>query len=441
MKKRFLYLPIILIEIYLIFTLILFKWGPYAWDVEEPMFFWPLVFLYMLALGLGYLFGIIAKRKKGSAFSEGKYRYNKNHIFLLFSMLAIISIYFEMVRNLGLNTLNPFAILARSKVALSNPTEWYYYSYSSEFFGNYGGKFFTVLLLLLGPFVVSIAPLTVCWFKELRTYNKVLAFTAILLQVVKAVSSGKNKALFDIVIYIGIAFIIGILKRRLSGKKLNAKTFFLIIVVFFCAIAVIFRFGQMIGGRLGGNWMDYQIGGYSVNTESALLKMTPSSYQGLLVYLSMYLTQGYQALSMITDMPWIPSWGIGHSKFLVEYISNYIGGDLTSKTFQYRLDDLGWGHDLNWHSLYLYIANDTGLIGVVVVIFLLGFLLGIVYYESLYTNSALSLLLLIQLSIVCLYIPANNIIFNHIGSFVSFYLILGMWILSKTTMSNKLKVP
>ena len=439
MKKRFLYTPIILIIIYLIITLCLFKWGAYSWEVKEPMFFWPLNFLYIVALTFGYIIGILLKLKNKYSEIQKDFMFNQNHLFFIIAIFALLCTYFETVRGLGLETLNPIAIIERSKTALENPAAWYTYTYSDSFKGNYGGKFFSIILLIMGPLLYAAIPLTVFWFKKLRGYNKLLGIIIIIAQTVKWIVSGKNKGLFDIVIYIGIVIIINIFRERLVRKRTSMKSIVACIALLLGGIFAIAKFGATIGARLGDNWINYQVGGYAVNPNSPLLMMVPDVYKGLLAYITIYLTQGYQALAMITDMRWIPLWGVGNSKFLVEYLSKYFDVDLTSMTYQYRLEEFGWGVDLNWHSLYLYIANDTGVIGVAVVLILLGLMLGITYYESLYQYSALSLLLLIQLCVVCLYIPANNIIFNHIGSFVTFYIIFFIWLLNKTTLFRKRK--
>lgn len=443
MKKKFLYTPVKLVAVYLVLTLILFKWGAYSWNIEEPLFFWGLNLLYILCIILGYLWGVVIKtgKEKKVTFdpSDKSTRCFLNRVFLILAVLSVVCTYLETVRSLGLSTMSPAAILAQAKTALEHPAEWYAYTYSDDFFGNYGGKIFSVLVLIIQPMLYAVIPLTIFWSDILKPYNKILGGTVIGMQMAKWIVSGKNKGIFDIAIYIGIVLIIKIFRDRLKNGKMSLRNKLVFLLMIIGGIFVIAKFGSTINARLGGNWEAYTVAGYSVDLDSPLLKMLPEAFKGLLVYLTLYLTQGYQALSLITNMPWIPLWGIGYSKFIVEYIGRYFNIDIASLTYQYRLQEYGWDPDLNWHSLYLYIANDTGLIGCAIVLFFLGVLLGITYYEALYQRSALSLLLLIQLCVICLYIPANNIIFNHIGSFVTFYVIFFLWLFRKIHLNRKIK--
>lgn len=434
-RRRFLYTPIQLIVIYLVLTLCLFKWGAYSWNVDEPLYFWLLNGLYILSLVLGYIFGIVWKTNRFSS-TEKTFR-NKNQCFFLLAILSFGCTYLEIIRGLGLNTINLLEVINRLKIALIDPSVLYMYSYSDEFFGNFGGGIVTITILMLQPVVFSIVPLYAFWYSSLKLKNKIVGFLVIIMQLIKWISSGKNKGIFDILIYFGVVILIKLFRRNVSGKKLGIKNKITIILLVFAGCFSIFHFGNMVNARLGGAWETYCIGGYSVNLSSPLLEFLPDKLKGLGTYLTMYLTQGYQALSLIISMQWIPMWGIGYSKFLVEYMDKYFNTNIASFTYQYRLIEYGWDPNLNWHTLYLYIANDTGLLGCSLALIALGALISITYYETLYQNSALSLLMLVQLVIVCLYIPANNIIFNHIGSFYVFYTIFLIWIVSKTTLIKR----
>ena len=51
-------LPIVLIVLYLLFILLLYEIGPFAWVTEQPLYFYLLQFCYIFFIVLGYYAGI-----------------------------------------------------------------------------------------------------------------------------------------------------------------------------------------------------------------------------------------------------------------------------------------------------------------------------------------------------------------------------------------------
>lgn len=56
-------LPLILIEFYLLITLLIFAFGPVVWDIESPYKFWFLMICYHIAFLIGYLMSIQKNKK------------------------------------------------------------------------------------------------------------------------------------------------------------------------------------------------------------------------------------------------------------------------------------------------------------------------------------------------------------------------------------------
>ena len=61
-SKKIQYLPIILIEIYFIFTIIIFEFGPVKWNVNNKFTLYTFLIVYQIFLVFGYILGIKSKK-------------------------------------------------------------------------------------------------------------------------------------------------------------------------------------------------------------------------------------------------------------------------------------------------------------------------------------------------------------------------------------------
>lgn len=136
--------------------------------------------------------------------------------------------------------------------------------------------------------------------------------------------------------------------------------------------------------------------------------------------LTIYLVQGYKGMSISLDYPFDSTFGSGHSVFLQRVFEDYLGFNIRENTFQRKITDL-WDENVYWHSAYSYFANDVNFSGVVLIMFLLGYLFSLVIYRIIQFNDIFSKLLLPLLAIMFLYLPANNQVFSFLEYMVSFW--------------------
>ena len=154
------------------------------------------------------------------------------------------------------------------------------------------------------------------------------------------------------------------------------------------------------------------------------------------VYISSYLTQGYYGFSLALDEEFIPMFGIGSSMFLIENSSELIDENLYELTYMYRIRDEGWDPFVNWHSIYVWLANDFTFIGVIFFMFFLGYLFSDIFINAIFLKSKLAISLLCMTMIIIIFIPANNQLLSYPSTFISFWFILILYLLRKKLLLN-----
>lgn len=75
-------LPLIIIELYLICTLLVFAFCPIVWELESPLKFWFLIISYHIAFVIGYLICVEKNKIKNLDMSK-MYNDNRFENFLL----------------------------------------------------------------------------------------------------------------------------------------------------------------------------------------------------------------------------------------------------------------------------------------------------------------------------------------------------------------------
>jgi hypothetical protein len=91
------------------------------------------------------------------------------------------------------------------------------------------------------------------------------------------------------------------------------------------------------------------------------------------------------------------------------------GVDVSAMTFQARVDHL-WDETAQWHSFYAQVANDVGIPGLPILLFLIGFFFARVWRSVLVGGSFFGLALMPIFIIMFVFFPANNQVFGYIDT-------------------------
>ncbi len=411
MKKKSHLIPIILIELYLCITVVCFAFGPLKYPVISPVKFYSFIFFYQIALLVGY---IVALKKH----KLNKKNYNTNDFFLrlvkILLILNILFLLFLMTRDFLLGSFSLSGILARIKLGLSNPGAAYNLRFTGATDSMFLGKIGSVIVILLHPIFYLVIPTGLILFRKLPGYLKIVLFVNIVLEIARSIGIGVNKGVFDVIVMIMCAIVINFLVS-FNGKFDKQIISKVMLAVISLCVLILFVFNKNISSRgIGEQVKTEQIHTVGLDTivydkDCLLYKFVPDSLENFSTLAIGYLTQGYYGFSLTMDEDFLPLYGIGNSRFVRRYVDGYIF-DSSQLTFEYRIQPKNWDSYVNWHSLYTSLADDFGLIGTIMPMFVIGYLFAVFFMESLNENIIAQLLLCLTM-IMVLFIPMNNQIF------------------------------
>ncbi len=146
-----------------------------------------------------------------------------------------------------------------------------------------------------------------------------------------------------------------------------------------------------------------------------------------------YLTQGYYAVYLSLQEPFVPGYGVGNSVFLQRQAARLLGQpDILKRPYPERIQARGWNAYGYWASIYPWIASDVTFPGVVLVMLLIGWLTGRVWVDVLGGGNPFAVALLGQLLILLYYIPAHNKVMHAGEGVLAFWTLLLLWGVSRT---------
>jgi hypothetical protein len=439
---RNLYKPIIFIELYLSFTVILYAFGPWDWRTNNPILTYIMLIVFQFALALGYMKTMkkrMSRKISKEIIDEKRKEYSVTIYSLKFiKVLLIINIFFivlNVIRTLNMPTFSFGNLWNQLLMGLTDPASQY--RESKIITTKFGGSILSYANVLLAPLLWLSFPLSLYRFKELSFIYKILALSSLLLEAARWVAIGTNKGFIDIILILLTVLMINKLSPWIKNKRdirINGKRGKAWIILAILVICIgIYSFSQTVGDRVQDNWADLSItlNNTKLNFNSGLMLITPTSLEPTLIYMGSYLTQGYYALSLATSLPWIPMFGVGHSMFLIENISPIISSNLYEMTYQTRLSIFGWNPLVNWHSFYVWFANDVSLFGVVFIMYFLGRLFAAIIYDATILGDNLAVAILCLLTILFVYIPANDQVFSYPTTFMAFWVLTMIWSFKK----------
>lgn len=423
-------IPMIAVQVYLGITLLLYAFGPWRW--RDPNMIATVLILVLIQIVLFLGFGTarlsIGKTDRGGC----RFSITAINVIVLFGFAITL---LQCVRTLG--TLDPSAISRSVSEGLTDAASQY--SESKLNGGQFGGSFVTYFIVLIAPISWMAIPLSLYYFKRLAPTMKVVALLNIVLEVSRWLAIGTNKGVFDVFfVVVSVLALKTLSKKGHSGERLlaarqckrNAAT---VIVIVALAAAVLWVFSNNVGSRVNGHWENYEItnGNTQIDPEAPLMVICPEPLRPTLILASSYLTQGYYAFSLSRLVEWVPLFGMGNSMFLMENFQELTGVDVFQMTYQARLEQFDWDPLVNWHSFYVWAANDVGPIGTFFIIYFIGYLFYQVSYDAITERSDLAIVLFCLFCIMFFYLPANNQVLSYPSTFMTFWVLLAWWKISR----------
>jgi hypothetical protein len=138
---------------------------------------------------------------------------------------------------------------------------------------------------------------------------------------------------------------------------------------------------------------------------------------------------------MAFDMPFETTYGVGHSWFILDNMGS-MSDEMWSRTYNMKLDRLmGYNYYGNWHTSYLWFANDVSIFGVPVVFLVLFTLFGRCWKEFVCNKNLISFLMFMIFVKLVTYISANNQVFMNSDTLFAFWVLIAALVLISSNYS------
>lgn len=428
-QKIIMMFPMIILQLYLSVVVLLYIFGPWEWPTHKPILFYSLLLLYQLAFGMGYLLSI---KKK----SNIKNNFSKKSLMTYLRVMIVLNLIYTIINymhTVGINSISINSIIDHFLEGIMNPAAQYQMKFNAT---KFGGSIFTYFSVITAPLFWPVIPLSIYFFKELTLSRKLMLIITVFFELLRWIAIGTSKGIFDLIILLLVVTLIKYIQKNYYLKRQKNKTFnklkFRFLVLLLIIIGLAF-FSNNVGDRVNENWSNYSTtnGNVKINNDSLFMSICPNGLKPTLIYLTSYLTQGYYAFSIALDLDFKPLFGIGNSMFLMENFKEIFEINLYDYTYQARMSVYGWHPYVNWHSFYVWAANDVHFLGVIIIMYLIGYLFGHLYKDVIIYSNPLALPLLCLFFMLMIYLPANNQVLSYPTTFVTFWTLLIYWMVRK----------
>jgi hypothetical protein len=415
--------PLAIMLAYLVLTVLLFRFSPWEYPIVDGSALWTFLALAHLALAAGYL---SAAFQRPRAYDN---RWAPSAVLLLSLGVSLVLLYPTAV----FRTRGTMDVAG----ALDDPGQAYVESVSALKAAEGGALVVEYARILVGPALVLLLPLTIFYWKRLGVSIRITAVAAHVCLVLISIAMGTNKLFADTALLVPLMLVAGHLSgvSRLRRRAIAAMaTASVVALVAFGAY-----FAKTQGMRSGSSASSgyFEATGVRANYDHVLLRGLPPDAQVGVLGLDSYVTQGYYALYLSLDEPFVPMWGIGNSLFLQRQVAR-ISGDRTIEAMSYpaRIEYKGWDSYLLWSSIYPWIASDVSFPGTLIVVFFIGRLFARSWLDTLEGSNPFAVGLFAQMLIMLFYFPANNQLLQSGEGFTAFWGTLGLWWLTRVKPSG-----
>lgn len=424
------YAPIKLFNFYMIVTLLISIFGPWKYSSYNKIyvFIYIIVFLIVSTAIFVYFVNkntvvkfVFSKKKKFIKNTKGIWIAKKSIIlalilFILMLLIKIITIGLPEFSNI-------FKVMAQAYTNKNiigntfNLSAWLFNYFSIFYVGS----------IVLGSY----------FFKHLNKIYKIMLIIVIILSLLyHLIFVGNQKAIGDLLIFLGSVFFI---KYMQSEKRIK---FVVILVGLVGIFASFLLFSYILQSRMDLWNVEY----YSIGNKAFLdinhWMLAPFGDNlklgaGTFLY---YLSSGYYGLSLGLGLPFVWSYGFG-SSFEVRHLFDRLLPltDQFIQSYPVRMEaQTGWDAYANWHTIFPWLASDFTFFGAVIFICIFIAIYALSWNRILRKGHWINLLMFANINIMLLYVPANNQLFQTRASLLVTLIITIIWIFNYNYFGDEL---
>lgn len=415
LNKKIAYFPLKTILGFLIFSEALFWIGPKDYNIDNGVILFFYLLILNLAFYIGYRNGYV--RFKPSKIKISSLGY-KLWIYAGLIVTFISALMFLKARGWSFS-------LSTLIASMSNPGEAYYTDTDED--ALHSSNYFSVML---SPIKWATLPLGVYFWDKLSNFYKLLVILTFLIGLFVSLCSGVRKGLADtilIVIFCIIARIPNLIIIKKKRRKLQLYSISAIII-----FLIYFIYSNI--SRSGGDGFE-SLSFFDIsNIKSVYLDYLPFPLVIALAFITSYLCQGYFALAKGLSYGILSPTIFGSSFFLIRIAKDICGYDPTPDTYMWILqENEGISITINWHTLYLWLANDFTFLLVPIIIYYIGYFFSKTWCDAVYGKNAYAYPTFCLFLIMSFYCFANNQIFSF--SFIPFFFWIILYYFSKHKVS------
>lgn len=391
-RPRKIYLPIIYLLSWLVMTVVIFTWGPYAYQVTNPVTFYSYLFFVHAALLGGYCWG--------QTFSGRGTRLKIDYFKFVQVTISISILYFtiKLLLTAG-GDLNNFILTFKD----ANK------SYDSSSLRQI--TLFSYLDMFFVPLIIIAITNTLFSFKKIKIIWRAIIYILIVLLIASSIGSATRSGIVQIALLSFAALMLGIYNKNtiltFRHKILIVFSISSFIVGFFIYFSFLIKTRDVLGYVVSKNPITKELpkDGYFI------YKITPPEVHQLINRVSFYTSHSYFRLNQAMNMP---SKGLGlglsNSFFVMDNIEEFTASTkLKEISYALRLDkDFGCPFGEFWSTFYTWIASDFTFPGTIVVIFFIGLAFSLSIKDSLTTLNPFAVTASCTLFYFIFYFAFNN---------------------------------
>lgn len=418
-ESRIYFFPIKALLFFLIFTEILLFVGPRDYDIKSPF----LLILYFIfinyVLYTGFVNGVFIQDRKVPKYRKISINSALLSIIILMGFVAIL---IRFISGLGASNLSVSNLINTLLYSVVNSGEAYSAKLESASVTS-----LTYIIMFLEPFSYMAKTIGVYYWKRVPFLFRIILLLQIILEVVLWLGLGTRKGLGDLMIlllFILIASHPDIFSKGKGGRKYTFV--FIALLVLFLYYFVISNMSR--SGLSSGEILEMKTGAvkpFYIEHVSPYLYIPFCQING-------YLCQGYYALSCALDafvhgkVCW--SYGFGSNWFKINVMEHLVPNvSVLSSTYQAYLEKTYEISPLvNWHSIYVWLANDVTFPGTFFIVYYIGKWFGRVWVCAVNGINDYAIPMVGLFALMIFYFFANNQVLSF--SFIAFWVLFLLYI-------------